>query len=193
MVILDNGHGVNTPGKCSPDKVIREYAYARKLVKAIHEKLNQMGIASCILVPEEVDISISTRVARANAIYKKDKKSFLVSVHLNAAGSGQWMNANGWSVFVSKNSSQRSKQIAQTMTEIARGKNLFGNRSVPSCGYWTWSWTKYDIGILKNTHCPAVLTENMFQDNKKDVEFLLSEEGFNTIVDLHVEAIKKVL
>jgi N-acetylmuramoyl-L-alanine amidase len=29
----------------------------------------------------------------------------------------------------------------------------------------------------------------MFQDNKKDVEFLLSEEGKKIIVDLHVEGI----
>ena len=31
--------------------------------------------------------------------------------------------------------------------------------------------------ILKHTKCPAVLTENLFQDNKEDVGFLLSEEG----------------
>ena len=28
-VILDNGHGANTPGKCSPDKSLLEYKWAR--------------------------------------------------------------------------------------------------------------------------------------------------------------------
>jgi N-acetylmuramoyl-L-alanine amidase len=31
--------------------------------------------------------------------------------------------------------------------------------------------------VLRNTKCPAVLTENFFQDTKKDVEFLLSDVG----------------
>ena len=47
--------------------------------------------------------------------------------------------------------------------------------------------------ILKNTKCPAVLTENLFQDNKEDVAFLTSQEGIRAIVNLHVEAIKKYL
>ena len=40
---------------------------------------------------------------------------------------------------------------------------------------------------------PAVLTENLFQDNKEDVEWLLTERGKQTIVDLHVEVIKQYL
>ena len=43
--------------------------------------------------------------------------------------------------------------------------------------------------ILKNTHCPAVLTENLFMDNEKDCKFLLSPEGIETITALHVDAI----
>jgi N-acetylmuramoyl-L-alanine amidase len=43
--------------------------------------------------------------------------------------------------------------------------------------------------MCRDTKCPAVLTENLFQDNKKDVEFLLSEKGKETIVNLHVEGI----
>ena len=38
-VILDNGHGVNTPGKRSPDGKLREYAWAREIVKKIKNKL----------------------------------------------------------------------------------------------------------------------------------------------------------
>ena len=47
--------------------------------------------------------------------------------------------------------------------------------------------------ILKHTKCPAVLTENLFQDNREDVDFLLSEEGKQKITDLHVEGICKYL
>ena len=36
---------------------------------------------------------------------------------------------------------------------------------------------------------PAVLTENLFQDNRDDVTFLLSDEGKEVITSLHVKAI----
>lgn len=193
LVILDNGHGSDTPGKCSPDRSIREYAYARKLVNAIAGRLREEGISCSILVPEDNDISITTRIRRANELYRKDKDCFLVSVHLNAAGTGEWAGASGWSVYVSKNASKRSKMMARTLTGLAKERNLMGNRSIPKEGYWTWDWSKYDIALLKGTSCPAVLTENLFQDNRKDVEYLLSEEGFNTLVELHVTGIRQII
>ena len=39
IVILDNGHGSNTPGKRSPNGVLREYAYTREIARLIKEKL----------------------------------------------------------------------------------------------------------------------------------------------------------
>ena len=47
--------------------------------------------------------------------------------------------------------------------------------------------------ILKHTACPAVLTENLFQDNREDVDFLLSEEGKQKITAIHVDGICKYL
>lgn len=47
--------------------------------------------------------------------------------------------------------------------------------------------------ILKHTNCPAVLTENLFQDNREDVKYLLSEEGKKAIVSLQVWGIMKYL
>ena len=43
--------------------------------------------------------------------------------------------------------------------------------------------------ILKHTNCPAVLTENLFQDNREDVDYLLSDAGKQAIVRLHVKGI----
>ncbi len=30
-ILIDNGHGNNTSGKCSPDNRLREYAWAREI------------------------------------------------------------------------------------------------------------------------------------------------------------------
>lgn len=45
--------------------------------------------------------------------------------------------------------------------------------------------------VLVRTKCAAVLTENLFMDNKADVAFLTSEEGKKAIVALHKEAIMR--
>lgn len=61
---------------------------------------------------------------------------------------------------------------------------LMGNRAVPPEKYWVQS-----LAMTRDTACPAVLTENLFQDNKNEVDFLLSEEGKKAIVTLHVNSI----
>lgn len=34
-ILIDNGHGVNTTGKQSPDGRLHEYAYAREIAKRV--------------------------------------------------------------------------------------------------------------------------------------------------------------
>lgn len=43
--------------------------------------------------------------------------------------------------------------------------------------------------ILKHTLCPAVLTENLFMDNQKDCQFLLSSKGRQAIIDFHIDGL----
>ena len=50
-----------------------------------------------------------------------------------------------------------------------------------------------DFYIIHHTSCPAVLTENLFMDNREDVAFLESEDGARAIVNLHVDGILQYL
>lgn len=186
IIAIDNGHGSNTPGKCSPDKKLLEYKWAREIAKMLQEKLISLGFKSELITPEEQDISLKERVSRANSLYKESGKNMiLISIHVNAAkSSGEWQNANGWMVFVSNNASKKSKLLAQCLYKQADLKDLKGNRWVPEEKYWQQS-----LAICRDTNCPAVLTENLFMDNKEDVAFLLSKEGKEAIVDLHVKGI----
>lgn len=186
IVILDAGHGVNTPGKCSPDKSLLEYAYARDIVKRIAKELNDKGIKNHILVPEQTDVSLRERCNRANQIYKNNnKKAILISVHCNAAGAdGKWHSANGWQVCISKNASSNSKKLANCLFDTAKEENLKMRQPLPNQKYWV-----QNLAICRDTNCPAILTENLFQDNKEDVKFLLSEKGRQTITNLHINGI----
>ena len=94
------------------------------------------------------------------------------------------MNASGWSVYISNNASSNSKKLANHLFDAAQKQNLKMRKPKPDQKYWT-----QNLAMCRDTKCPAVLTENLFQDNKKDVEFLLSEKGKNAIVNLHVDGI----
>jgi N-acetylmuramoyl-L-alanine amidase len=47
--------------------------------------------------------------------------------------------------------------------------------------------------ILKNTKCPAVISENFFMDNRLDCKLMQSEAGRMKIASAHARAIKKIL
>lgn len=190
-ILLDNGHGENTPGKRSPDGKLREYLYAREIASMIYNELYNRDYDVELLVPETTDISLSERCKRANEIAKElgNKNVLLVSIHCNAAGNGStWMGAKGWSVFVSNNASTNSKLLADCLYDAAEQQKLKLRTERPGQKYWQQS-----LAICRDTNCPAVLTENLFQDNKEDVEFLLSKEGKEAIAKLHVDGIIKYI
>ena len=189
-VLIDNGHGENTPGKRSPDGRLREWAYSREIADMVVAGLRKLGIDAERIVKEDTDVPLSERCRRANAIYKEaGKKAILVSIHCNAAGSGAaWMNARGWSVFVSNNASANSKKLATCLCEVAESLKLQVRRPAPKQPYW-----EQNLAICRDSNCPAVLTENFFQDNKEDVEYLLSPAGKQAVVQIHVDGIIKYL
>ena len=193
IVLIDNGHGKNTKGKCSPDKSIDEWEYTREIACRLYERLLIEGIEAILITPEEKDISLTERVKREKKFTKEAKKvgkeTCFISLHLNAAGGdGRWKTARGWTGWIAQEASADSKKLAQLLYAEAEARGLQGDRCVPSTKYWTANYT-----VCTDTSCPAVLTENLFQDNKEDVAYLLTEEGKEAIVDLHLQAIKKYI
>lgn len=187
IVLIDNGHGVETPGKRSPDGRLREYAWTREVAQRIVGELRRRGIDAHLLTPEQEDIALRERVKRVNDICRLygSQKVLLVSIHNNAAGAdGKWHEARGFAVYVSNNAGQGSRRLAAEFYAGAKARGLTGNRATPPQGFWQAS-----LAICRDTKCAAVLTENLFQDNREDVAYLLSNEGKSTIVDLHVHAI----
>lgn len=206
-ILIDNGHGVNTPGKCSPDKSFREYKWAREIAQRIVTELKANGYDAELVVPEDTDISLPERCKRANAWCKKlgAQNVIFVSIHSNAAGSdGKWKSAGGWCVYTSPGKT-RADELATILWNTAnvvlqpykdrfaalQQSGAYDNRQVPMRADWSDGDPDYEarFAVLTGTSCPAVLTESLFQDNKADVEFLLSEDGKRLITELHVKGI----
>lgn len=191
VVLIDNGHGANTAGKRSPKlddgRQLLEYQFAREVASALQKELEEMGIKAILVTPETADITLKERCKRINQYCTQygTAKCLAVSVHCNAAGSdGGWHDAHGWSVYVSNNASYNSKALATKLAEAADGLDVKVRRPTARQSYWA-----QNLAICRDTKCAAVLTENMFMDNKEDCQWLLSEEGKNTIVALHVDGI----
>ena len=187
VILIDNGHGIDTAGKRSPDGRLLEWKYSREIAAEVVKRLKTMDYNAQQLVTEENDISLGTRCKRVNDICKHFGASnvLVVSVHCNAAGAdGKWHDARGWQACVSLNASAKSKQLASYLFDAAQAEGLKMRSPKPGQKWWA-----QNLAICRDTNCPAVLTENLFQDNLADVEYLLSDEGREAIVNLHVNGI----
>lgn len=190
-ILIDNGHGVNTPGKRSPDGRFREYKYNREIAAAVVEHLQLRGYDAELLVPEEEDIPLEERCMRANRVVirhgHEPNDTFVVSIHVNAAGSGlMWHNATGWCAYTYPGHTESDK-LASCLYKAAE-RHLPGHRlrSDYSDGDPDFEAPFY---ILKHTYCAAVITENGFMDSELSLQFLESENGKRSIIALHVEGI----
>jgi len=192
ILMFDPGHGTRefTAGKHSPDKSLFEGEWAREMVPRIIEACEELGIKCFNLVPEREDIPRMTRVNRAHQIMKDNpgKQCYYISIHINAAASSGWHGASGFAVYVSKNASDKSKELARNIYDTAYDFGLYGNRNIPKEHYW-----QANFDVIYYTKCPAILTENLFQDNRVEVEFLKSEKGKETVVNYHLIGICKTI
>ena len=189
-ILIDNGHGIQTKGKRSPDGKFLEYAYTREIARQVVSELKAKGYDSELLVPEDDDIPLSERVRRTNAHCHTLGKSnvILISLHINAAGDGtKWMNATGWSCYTCKGQTE-SDRLADCLYKAAEQilENQVIRTDYARDGDPDWEENFY---ILRHTLCPAVLTENFFMDSLSDRDYLQSEVGKQAIVNTHVEGI----
>ena len=174
-VLIDPGHGIDTPGKRSPDGKFREYLWNRQVADLLGARLVEIGIDVSFVVTETNDIPLSTRVQRVNRVCSKVGASnvMLVSIHANAAGNGGWMNAKGWSCYTSKGNTE-SDRIAECLYDAFEKE--FPDRKIRkdlSDGDRDWEENFY---VLAKSRCPAVLLENFFYDNPEECTFLWKEE-----------------
>ena len=192
VVILDNGHGglVNglyqTPGKRSPKwndgTQLFEGEFNRAVVNRIIEDLTRLGIKYVNIAPEYRDVSLRTRVNRANEL--SIRESFYVSVHSNAGG------GRGSEIFTSPGSTKSDKIATIFGLEY---QNVFPDRVLRT------DFSDGDLDreqrffVLTKTRMPSILTENFFMDNEEECKnILMTRAGRDKIAQYHVNAIVRV-
>ena len=193
LILIDPGHGIDTPGKRSPDGRFLEYLWNRQIADLLIDRFMVMGIDASLVVTETNDISLSTRVQRVNKMCSKIGASniILLSIHSNAAGDGsKWMSAQGWSCYTSKGET-KSDVIAECLYDAFETE--FADRKIRkdmSDGDRDWEENFY---VLKKSKCPAVLLENFFYDNRDECAWLLKDETKERVADAIVKGIIKYI
>lgn len=192
LVLLDNGHGVDTPGKRSPKwsdgTQLFEWDFNRKVVENIIKYLSLADLSYIQIVTETNDISLKERCDRVNKICKElggRYKIYLLSVHGNAADNAP--TANGIEVWTTVGQT-KSDPLAEVF--FKKLKDLGWKTRVDlSDGD---SDKEENFYILKNTVCPAVLTENGFYTNEEECKKLLDFYWQKQIALCHYKAIQEI-
>lgn len=189
-ILIDNGHGRETAGKRSPDGRLLEWSYTREIARRVVADLQAQHYYASLLVPEDEDIPLSERCRRVNRVCSElgRRNVCLVSIHVNAAGRGdKWYKATGWCCYTSKGQTEGDKLancLCAAALQILPGHRMRLDYSDGDPDQ------EANFAILHKTACAACLTESGFMDCLESLDFLLSDEGKDAIVQLHVEGIE---
>ena len=195
IIVIDAGHNYSdTWQKMSPKKEdgtrFYEYKSNRTIARKLSMELDKLGVEYTYTIhpDDRNDMNLQNRVGKANAVaYKEGKDNVLfISLHSDALGTAEkWYDANGYSIFTSVGDT-KSDKYAKVFEEVAKEK-------LEPCKKKVRGLYEKNFYVLKHTICPAILLEQLFYSNKEDLEFLESDEGVKVLVDIIVEAIKRIL
>ena len=184
LIALDDGHGMNTPGKRTPPltkdlyidgklvrkkgEVIKENEFNRAVVKYLAEALKRCGFDVLLVAPTDEDTPLATRVSRAN----NANADAYVSKHYNALGSIWQTKAKGLVTIIHYNHQSKTKVLANNVHEELW--KLHSDHNCTNYGVRTdTDISGYSLYVLRNTKMPAILTESGFMDNMTEVVDIL--------------------
>ena len=186
IILFDNGHGQETPGKRSPvlkdGRQLFEWEFNRDIVRRIILKCDHAGIRAVKLVPETFDVSLEERCKRANLWYDRcNGNCIVVSIHANAGG------GTGFEVYTSPGQTKADpiatkliEQLQRDFPEIKIRKDMADGDPDKEAGFY----------ILKHTKAPAILAENLFMDNEADCQLLMAEDFRDKLADSYISFLK---
>jgi N-acetylmuramoyl-L-alanine amidase len=192
IILLDPGHGglINGQYVTAPKKMyihpngftVYEGVYNRKVVEGIKEALKSAGVTFVDVVDTQEDKPLKDRVKEANkyAVQYGPQNALYVSVHANAGG------GHGYEVYTSPGETASDKIASNFMAFMAEAFPTHRGRKDTSDGD---SDKEANFYVLKNTLCPAILTESFFMDNLEEAAEMLTEEAIKKVVQAHLRTI----
>ena len=191
-VLIDNGHGENTPGKRSPELFtggrLLEWEYTRAIALRAAANADTFGVKVVLVAPEMNDTPLRERAKRVNDYIKEhtNEHCVLFSIHGNAAGDGkEWKSARGFEAWTTPGQNNSDKLATALYEQVGRYLPGVRLRTDKSDGDPD---KEARFTILQLANCPAVLSECLFYDNREDVAMMMSENIQNLFAVAHLAA-----
>ena len=156
---IDAGHGMNTPGKRTPDDE-REWHFNNIVLYAFEQEMKKYKGVETRRFDDytgKTDISLSARTNTSN----KWGADYFISFHHNALA-GKWGNHGGTEIFVYEKASKESVNFANALLPTLVSSTGLRNRGVK----------KGNLHMVRETNCPAILIEVGFMDSYTDIKLL---------------------
>ncbi len=185
LIVLDAGHGIDTPGKRTPPikelggRVIHEFEFNKAVVDKLKTLLENCGFKVLLTAQGTKDVPLADRVTVAN----KNNADAFISIHYDALDGAfneqdGKAEASGHSIFHYPNSASGEK-LANCIFEQMKKGTLQKNRGVKNSDFY----------VLRKTRCVAVLSENGFMDNKTEAILMLDQSFINEVATEHAKGI----
>lgn len=176
---LDCGHGLNTAGKQTPDK-IKEWTLNDKVRDKVVEILKSYDVEIIHTDNDEgnTDESLASRLQK----YLNAGVNAFVSIHHNAY-TGSWNSATGVEVFTDKNPTAADTKLAKCIYD-----RLVKNTGLKGRGIRQEDWY-----VINQDRIPAVLVEGGFMDGTTDYKVITSEAGQNAYAKAVAEGLIEFL
>lgn len=199
--ILDAGHGglvkgkyTTAPGKMFtfPDGLVfQEGVNNRTICRYLQAGLTAAAIDHALVHDEGVDTPLKTRVKRANDLHAKAPgRCVYLSIHSDCMPEGAHGKAGGFSIWTSIGQT-KSDKLANIFLQVYEKEFSQDFRILKDVSDGDKD-KEENFFVLKQTNCPAVLFENLFYDNRREADFLLSTAGQQRIAATILEGIKLV-
>jgi N-acetylmuramoyl-L-alanine amidase len=177
-IMLDAGHGYNTPGKRSPDG-FKEYEFTRVVAHYARKQLmTYPNVAVYFSHSDGRDVPLKERTGLANRL----KVDLFVSIHANAYGSN-WNDINGIETYIYKTKPIEAFALAQKIQQHLITATGLRNRGVKTA----------DFHVLRETKMSSVLVECGFYTNREEVKLIRSEAYQKTCAEAIVKGIAEHL
>jgi N-acetylmuramoyl-L-alanine amidase len=183
-IAIDPGHGVNTPGKRTPQpvkrygRVIKEYEanklYATKLKAALERQGHKI-----LWTGGDSDPALSTRTNKANAA----NVDYFISCHWNA-GVGYKSTKGGTETYIYARGGQAEKLANAVQSQLVKAMGL-GDRGVRVA----------NLHVCRETKMPAILIEYGFMDtaNDTDQQWMLDTEKAEAAAEAVAKGVQSFL
>lgn len=191
---LDAAHGVDVPGKRSPDGKHLEYQWSRMMIGKLIPLLEKRGFKVYQSNPTDKEIGLTKRTQVVTSAPGKFK-TFL-SIHNDAAPSANngWENATGISFYTAPglNASDIFAECLLYASQMVKFPETYHRKNIRKDS----TNLEANFAVIKPITYWSCLAEILFQNNKKDVErladpnfqadclemFIIGFEMFNTWV-----------